>query len=461
MNQQNPALDKFKIENSTLFRGVAFDSVVDLLENMAVQEFKQGETILTVGQPNQMLYLVLSGNLNVYIKLTLDPVATLGPGEFAGELSIIDGRPCSAQVVADTDCSLLCIEADIMWKLVDFFPSVARNLLSVLAQRLRHGNSLVARITDGELEELSPEDLLEPEEELAEAESEDSNFRFYKKARAYVSQFMVLAKQGELPDIVETSELVKEMLDLMAAGSGLLLLATDRSQAFSMKNHCVNVAILATRIAQTLGYKNDRQIQVGVSALLHEIGVVKIPRGLTRESGDINPELRQRPTYGAEILGQLGEGFEWLVETVGQVYEREDGTGTPEGLSGNAIRPEAKILGIADVFEACIHDRPYRKGLTGYQLMQELTTGDTLSFSSDTVKAFLTTFTLYPYNEYVILSTGQTGRVVEINAHNALRPKVELLYNDKGQILKESREIDLVEMSSLSIIRTINFHNLP
>ncbi len=450
MNKQNPALDKFKIENSTLFRGVAFDSVVDLLENMAVQEFKRGETIVAVGQPNQMLYLVLSGNLNVYIKLTLDPVATLGPGEFAGELSIIDGRPSSAQVVADTDCSLLCIEADIMWKLVNFFPSVARNLLSVLAQRLRHGNSLVARITDGELEE-----------ELAEAESEDSNFRFYKKARAYVSQSMVLAKQGELPDIAETSELVKEMLDLMAAGSGLLLLATDRSQAFSMKNHCVNVAILATRIAQTLSYKKDRQIQVGVSALLHEIGVVKIPRGLTRESGDISPELRQRPTYGAEILGQLGEGFEWLVETVGQVYEREDGTGTPEGLSGNAIRPEAKILGIADVFEACIHDRPYRKALTGYQLMQELTTGDTLSFSSDTVKAFLKTFTLYPYNEYVILSTGETGRVVEINAQNALRPKVELLYNDKGQALKESREIDLVEKSSLSIIRTINFHNLP
>ena len=118
MNERNPTLGKFKIENSTLFRGVAFESVVDLLENMAVQEFKQGETIVAVGQPNQMLYLVLSGNLNVYINVTLDPVATLGPGEFAGELSIIDGRPSSAQVVADTDCSLLCIEADIMWKLV-------------------------------------------------------------------------------------------------------------------------------------------------------------------------------------------------------------------------------------------------------------------------------------------------------------------------------------------------------
>ena len=461
MNEQNPALDKFNIENSTLFRGVAFESVIDLLENIAVQEFKQGETIIGVGQPNQVLYLVLSGHLNVYIKLTLDPVATLGPGEFVGEMSIIDGRPSSAHVAADTDCRLLGIEADIIWKLVDSFPSVARNLLSVLAQRLRHGNSLVARITDGELEELSPEDLLEPEEEPVETGSEGSNLGFYKKARAYVAQSIVGATQDELPDIAETWELVEEMLDRMAAGSRLLLLATDRHQAFSMKNHCVNVAILATRIAQTLGYKRERQIQIGICALLHEIGVVKIPRGLTRESGAVSPELRQRPTYGAEILGRLGKGFEWLAGTVEQVYEREDGTGTPKGLSGNNIYQEAKILGIADVFEACIHDRPYRKALTGYQLMQELTTGHTLSFSSDTVKAFLQTFTLYPYNEYVTLNTGETGRVVEVNSQNVLRPRLELLYNDKGQVLEETREIDLVENASLFIARTINVHNLP
>ena len=461
VNKQNPALVKFNIENSTLFRGIAFESVVGLLENMAVQEFKQGETIVALGQPHQVLYLVLSGRLNVYIKLTLDPVVTIGPGEFVGEMSIVDGRPSSAHVVADTDGSLLCIERDIIWKLVDSFPSVAHNLLSVLVQRMRHGNSLVARITDGELEELSPEDLLEPEKESAEAKSEGSNLRYYEKARAFVAQSFVLATQDELPDIAENWELVEEMLDLMTAGSELLLLATDRSQAFSMKNHCVNVTILATRIAQTLGYKRERQIQIGISALLHEIGVVKIPRGMTEESGAISPELRQRPTYGAEILGRLGKGFEWLAGTVEQVYEREDGTGTPKGLSGDAIRPEAKILGIADVFEACIHDRPFRKALTGYQLMQELTTGDTLSFSFDTVKAFLETFTLYPYNEYVILSTGEIGRVVEVNSQNATRPTLELLYNQKGQVLKEPQEMDLVDYSALFITQTINVHNLP
>ena len=241
MNEQNPAPTKFDIENSHLFRGIAYESVVGLLENAPVQEFKQGETIIAVGQPNQVLYLVLSGRLNVHIKLTLDPVTTLGPGEFVGEVSIIDGRPSSAHVVADTDCRLLGIEGDIIWKLVDSFPSVARNLLSVLAQRLRHSNSLVARITDGELEELSPEDLLKPEEESAEAESESANLRVYKEARAYVSESILLAKQDKLPDIAPARELIGEMLDLMAAGSGLLLLATDRRQAFSMKNHCVNV----------------------------------------------------------------------------------------------------------------------------------------------------------------------------------------------------------------------------
>ncbi len=461
MNEQNPALNKFDIENSTLFRGVAYESVVDLLENAPMQEFKQGETIIAVGQPNQVLYLVLSGRLNVHIKLTLDPVTTLGPGEFVGEMSIIDGRPSSAHVVADTDCRLLGIEGDIIWKLVDSFPSVARNLLSVLAQRLRHSNSLVARITDGELEELSPEDLLKPEEESAAAESESSNLRVYKEARAYVSESILLAKQDKLPDIAPARELIGEMLDLMAAGSGLLLLATDRRQAFSMKNHCVNVASLATRIAQTLGYKRERQIQIGIAALLHEIGVVKIPSSMTRTSGPVSPELRQRPAYGAEILGRLGKGFEWLAETVGQVYELEDGTGIPKGLSGNDIRPEARLLGIADVFEACIHDRPYRRALTGYQLMQELTTGGIGSFLPETVKAFLKTFTPYPYNEYVILNTGEIGRVVDVNSQNILRPKLELVYDDKGQVLEEPKKIDLVEHPSLFITQTINVHNLP
>ncbi len=118
-------------------------------------------------------------------------------------------------------------------------------------------------------------------------------------------------------------------------------------------------------------------------------------------------------------------------------------------------------MGIADVFEACIHDRPYRGALTGYQLMQELTTGSIVSFSPDTIKAFLQTFTLYPYNEYVMLNTGEIGRVVDINSQNILRPKLELLYDENEQVLEEPKKIDLVETPSLYITQTINVHNLP
>ncbi|MFQ5930713.1 MAG: HD-GYP domain-containing protein, partial [Acidobacteriota bacterium] len=146
---------------------------------------------------------------------------------------------------------------------------------------------------------------------------------------------------------------------------------------------------------------------------------------------------------------------------VGQVYERENGSGFPAGLKGGEILEEAKILGIADVFEACIHDRPYRKAVTGYQLLEELTRGGTRTFSDHIVKALVRSFSLYPYNEYVILNTNEVGQVVEVNPENLLRPVVKILYDSQGKPLREPREIDLAQNPSHSITKAITYKRLP
>ena len=112
-------------------------------------------------------------------------------------------------------------------------------------------------------------------------------------------------------------------------------------------------------------------------------------------------------------MGHLKPPFDWMAQIVGQIYEREDGNGFPLGLKGEEIREEAKILGIVDVLEACIHDRPYRNALTGYQLLEELIRKDTQGFSDPIVKALLKSFSLYLYNEYVLLNTKELARVVE------------------------------------------------
>ena len=118
-------------------------------------------------------------------------------------------------------------------------------------------------------------------------------------------------------------------------------------------------------------------------------------------------------------------------------------------------------MGIADVLEACIHDRPYRRALTGYQLLQVFTRGGTTGFSDHIVKALVKSFSLYTYNEYVILNTKEVGQVVEVNARNLLRPVVKILYDREGKALREPREIDLAQNPQLTVSKAITYHELP
>ena len=143
MDDHESSLDKRELENLLLFRGVTIESIQGLLEGCSVREVKQGDVVLHAGQANRFLYLLLSGGLRVHLKLALDPIAILEPGEVVGEISLIDGQLTTAYVVAHADSRLLVIDEKVMWSLVDSSHAVARNLLFVLARRLRHGDTLI------------------------------------------------------------------------------------------------------------------------------------------------------------------------------------------------------------------------------------------------------------------------------------------------------------------------------
>jgi HD-GYP domain-containing protein (c-di-GMP phosphodiesterase class II) len=189
--------------------------------------------------------------------------------------------------------------------------------------------------------------------------------------------------------------------------------------------------------------------------------VALLPERLLYQSGQVSPQVRQRPVYSAKLLKEFYPKDDWLIETVEQVYERTNGSGFPLGLEGEQIREEAQILGIVDVFEACIHDRPYRKALTGYQLLEELTRGDTKTFSDHIIKALVRSFSLYPYNEYVLLNTDELGQVVDINPQKLSRPMIKILYDKNGKALDEPRVTDLAQHPSLFISKAVTYHDLP
>ncbi len=321
------------------------------------------------------------------------------------------------------------------------------------------------KISEEELNDFDSGDLLEGELEgnrgLPGEVPDNETAQLYESARVLVLESIRRAEKDQPPDVEEGKRMVQQMDDSISKDSGLLLAATDRIQEFAVSTHCVNVAILGLRIARSLNFSEERKMQVGLAALLHEIGVVKLSRRMVHERGKVDQEVRHRPVYSAEILEKLGSEYDWLVLTVRQVYEREDGTGFPLGLKGKDIREEAKILGIVDVLEACIHERPYRRAMTGYQLFHELTSGETERFARRIVKALLKCFSLYPYNEYVFLNTGEIGKVIEVNQANLLRPKLRMLFDSKGEPFEDQPELDLESHPSRHIRKAITYHQLP
>lgn len=136
-------LDMDELENSILLRGVDPLSIHGLLKKSPLLELERLEVLIEGNQSNRFLYLLLAGQLSIRLKLTLDPMAMIGPGEFVGELSVLDGQPTSAYVIADTDCRLLVLEERAVWSLIHSCPTVARNLLFVVSKRLRGGNLLI------------------------------------------------------------------------------------------------------------------------------------------------------------------------------------------------------------------------------------------------------------------------------------------------------------------------------
>jgi HD-GYP domain-containing protein (c-di-GMP phosphodiesterase class II) len=466
MGEQNKPLENQELENSLLLRGAELGAVRSLLENCPVRELREGGSLFYAGQSNHFLYLLLSGRLRSHVKKdSRDTVEVLEPGEVVGALSVMNGQLTSATLVAHEDCRLLELEERVIWSLVENSHAVARNLLALLSRRMRLGHtvsraSLVARVSQQELEEFQLQQVEESNSPLAEGTEAEAT-RLYKTATTYVLESIRQTQERTTPDLEQGKELAEQIIDSMTNDSALLLLATDRRQEFAVSAHSVNVAILALHLAQTLNYDVENLTRVGVAALLHEIGVAWIPKGVLYETGKLNPHAQQRPVYSSKLLQEFYPQDDWLAETAGQIYERADGNGFPLGLQGGEIREEGAILGIVDVFEACIHDRSYRKALTGYQLLEELTRDDTKTFSDPIVKALVTSFSLYPHNEYVLLNTREIGQVVEVNRDKLSRPKIKILYDEQGRAVDEPTEMDLAHNPNVFITKAVTYHELP
>ena len=139
-----------------------------------------------------------------------------------------------------------------------------------------------------------------------------------------------------------------------------------------------------------------------------------------------------------------------LAELVMEHHEREQGQGFPQGLSGEAIHPQAKILGLVDTYTGLIVPPSLGLGLRPHEAIREIIRAKHESFPPALIKALLNEVSVFPPGTLVRLNTGEMGLVTGVNRNHPLRPRVEVV-DARGQQVPSPKIIDLSEAPFLYI----------
>ena len=192
----------------------------------------------------------------------------------------------------------------------------------------------------------------------------------------------------------ERKQNVERMLNAMKATIQAMVLMSEMRDPYTA-GHQLRVAHLADNIAKEMGISEDRRPAVHMSGLVHDLGKIYVPAEILTKPGRLTQiefnMIKEHSTAGYNILKTVD--FPWpIAKIVLQHHERLDGSGYPDGLSGDAIVLEARVLAVADVVEAMASHRPYRAALGIDKALEEISKNKGALYDPEVVDACLKLF---------------------------------------------------------------------
>jgi putative nucleotidyltransferase with HDIG domain len=175
----------------------------------------------------------------------------------------------------------------------------------------------------------------------------------------------------------------------------LMILRQFISKDKYTENHCYRVSIYAAKIAAHIGFDSDRIEDVRSAALLHDIGKLDISRELLYKAAQLTQEefegVRSHVEKGAQILNPIAGPLGRIIPIILAHHDKYDGSGY-HTKSGEEIPLEARILAVADVYDALVSDRPYRKAMSPFEAKEIIVKGSGTEFDPTVTEAFLRAF---------------------------------------------------------------------
>jgi HD-GYP domain-containing protein (c-di-GMP phosphodiesterase class II) len=249
-------------------------------------------------------------------------------------------------------------------------------------------------------------------------------------------------------------ETAEELLENVLSNKNLLLSLVDiKNKDNYTYAHSVNVAVISLVLGISLNLSKENLIYLCIGALIHDIGKSFIPKEILNKPGPLTTDefeiMKKHSMHGYNFVEKFLNLNSSIKSVVLHHHERFDGLGYPNGCSGKQISYLARIVTIADVYDALTSDRPYKKAMCPNDALEYLMSNAGTLFDYDMVNTFCKVIVPFPQGTIVCLSNGDVGIVEKTIPNFPLRPVVKIVKSEhQNQI---GSKINLIDNLSIVI----------
>ncbi|MCY6372008.1 HD-GYP domain-containing protein [Clostridium ganghwense] len=260
----------------------------------------------------------------------------------------------------------------------------------------------------------------------------------------------------------EITKSVDKIIDNILSREEVIVNISDiKSKDQYLYEHSVNVCALSVIMGIHLGYNKNHLRELAAGALLHDLGKLLTPEDIITKSkiGKLNEEemsvVKKHPLDGYEILNEKYDISYVSKAIILMHHEHCNGTGYPLGLKDDKLHETVKLVSICNMFDNLTSDFYGDKKMEVYEALEYLITMSGSIFDKKLVNVFIENVAAYPSGSFIKLNTGASGIVLKQNKKFCSRPIINILVDENGNKLSESKELDLSKETTLFIIGTL------
>ena len=286
------------------------------------------------------------------------------------------------------------------------------------------------------------------------------------KAMSVVHDTVDKASNQDKVNIARSKRAVQNLIDIIVEDeSALLEMTALKSFDDYTYVHSVNVCVLSLVLGYHLGLDRKTISDLGVGALIHDIGKTSLPVELVNKPDEFDEfdweQMRKHPIYGVKYLLKSRRVDETTAKATTAVFEHHitfDGLGYPELLQKRKPKLFARIVSIADNYNAMVSGRVYqKKRLTPDEIITNMVNRAGKSFDALLLKVFVNAIGIYPVGAVVTLSSKEVGIIAKANPENPEQPKVKVVGDQNGLYdIGDVKVVDLSEETDLRVTKLID-----